>query len=196
MSLTNTRYNYGWVAITLHWLLFLLIAGLMASGNYSDSLPREAKDPQLIGIHKQVGVAVLMLMLFRLLWKLVNSSVRLDGSGALLRLVAHLNHWLLYAAVLAQAACGVLMSQLFGNDVFLLGFELPRFVDGREFLGIGARDMRGYHSIGGKVIAALVALHVLGALTHHFYWRDNILRRMWFGFQPGYTKDAQSHQRK
>ncbi|MGI9337083.1 MAG: hypothetical protein ACR2P4_01050 [Gammaproteobacteria bacterium] len=64
MGAFNTKDKYGAATIVLHWLLFLLIAGLLAGGSYFASLPGKEKIPMLI------GVAVLMLMLFRLLWKL------------------------------------------------------------------------------------------------------------------------------
>lgn len=189
MPLKNTPYQYGWLALTLHWLLFLLIAGLLASGNYSDSLPKEAKDPMLIGTHVQIGIAVFGLMLFRLSWRLINPAVRpVETSGALIRMAGWLNHWLLYATVLAQAAGGILMMQLSGREPHLLGFILPRFTDGATFLGMSAGDLRGYHDLGGKVLIALIVIHIAAALVHHFFWHDLTLRRIWFGYKTGLTK--------
>ena len=34
------------------------------------------------------------------------------------------------------------------------------------------------HEVAGKALIALIALHVIGALKHHFVDRDNVLRRM------------------
>lgn len=199
MAMTNNRNKYGWMAVLLHWLLFLLIAGLMASGNYSDALPRDEKVPQLIGIHKQVGVAVLMLMLFRLLWRLVNTSVESLAESGFVSFLAWANHWLLYLVVMAQAGIGVLMSQISGRAVSLFGWELPLLVGERGLLGDpdfipGARELRTWHTYGGYAILLLVGLHFLGALMHHFGWGDETLKRMWFGYKPPFEKEAHARR--
>lgn len=195
MSFMNNRNHYGWLVILLHWLLFLLIVGLVASGKYSHSLPREEKISELIFYHKQVGVAVLLLMMFRLLWRLVNTSVQPLVEGFLLRSAAFLTHWLLYLVVMAQAVVGITMSQAAGNEVKLFGAVLPElggelglltehvsevFADGRMLFT--------WHSYGAIAIGVLVAIHLIAALTHHFYWSDDTLRRMWFGYRAPYEK--------
>ncbi len=38
--------------------------------------------------------------------------------------------------------------------------------------------MKGIHEIGSNLGIALLALHVLAALKHHFINRDDVLRRM------------------
>jgi cytochrome b561 len=38
--------------------------------------------------------------------------------------------------------------------------------------------MKGFHALGSNISIALLALHVLAALKHHFINRDNVLRRM------------------
>jgi cytochrome b561 len=50
-------------------------------------------------------------------------------------------------------------------------FPLP----GAPSLGL---PMKGIHEIGSNLGIALLALHVLAALKHHFINRDDVLRRM------------------
>ena len=50
-------------------------------------------------------------------------------------------------------------------------FPLP----GAPSLGL---PMKGIHEIGSNLGIALLALHVLAALKHHFFNRDDIMRRM------------------
>ena len=205
MSIFNKRDAYGAVAIILHWLLFLLIAGLVVSGKYSDSLPTNGKDFQIIGIHKQVGVAVFMLMVFRLLWRMINRAPD-NLEGGFPAMIQFLVHWLLYLTVLGQALIGMSMSQLSGLKVSLLGWELPQIFDSPlpELLdpaGIlpwlsffddtpkaTAFMLREWHEIGGWLIIGLVGFHFLGAMYHWILLKDDAIKRMWFGYVPGYAR--------
>lgn len=200
MSALNKRDDYGWVAVTLHWLLFLLLVGLVASGKYSESLSVGSKNTALIDIHKQVGIAVFMLMMFRLLWRLINITPQAIATNILARLTAFLVHWILYIVVLAQALIGVLMTQLAGrNVVFLDTMKIPSMTKyAREFLefmpenivgdGSPARQMAELHHLGATAIISLVAVHAGIALAHHIFWGDDTLRRIFYGYVPAYAK--------
>lgn len=197
----NDRYRFGWFAVLLHWLLFLLIAGLVVSGKYSDSLSQTEKLPDLIATHKQVGVAVLLLMMFRLLWRLINLRPPSLSDSPIIPVLGFISHWLLYLVVIAQALGGVIMTQL--NSLYavtFLGWNLPVLVGEKGLFGPVAfilenkEQLRQWHEYGAHLMLALIALHVLAALAHHFYWSDETLRRMWFGYKPGYTRGSQAHR--
>ena len=197
MSIMNKRDTYGSVTIALHWLLFLLILGLMASGKYSDSLSRNEKIGFLIDIHKQVGVAVFLLMAFRLLWKLINQNVTSLHEMSLIRLLTFFVHWGLYLVVLGQALTGIAMLQYAGRDVFFFTMELPLFFG--EFGVIQLPEgwlpesskaipkfFRTLHHYGGNIIIVLVGLHFIGAIFNHLIGGET-LKRMWFGYLPPYA---------
>ncbi|MGI9306230.1 MAG: cytochrome b [Gammaproteobacteria bacterium] len=205
MPMFNERDAYGWMAMSLHWLLFLLIAGLVASGKYSDSLGGSQKIMLLLDSHKQIGVAVFALMLFRLCWRLINKKPEGVSDSTFISIAAFATHWMLYITVLLQALIGICVSQLFGHDVSFLGvLQVPSFVDTAksaldalsfmpEFIFEAdishAKKMRALHYWGGNAIMFLVAVHVLGALTHHYLIGDDTLRRMIFGYKPAYAKE-------
>lgn len=178
MGAFNTKDQYGKVTIVFHWLLFVLITGLLVGGLYSASLPGDEKIPQLIGKHKQIGVIVLTLMLCRLLWKLANPKVR-PLVGGFHAVAAAAVHWLLYLAIIAQAFVGIMMSQLSGRAVKVFGWQVPDISGGiAGFADAGM--MRELHWIIGYGIVALVVMHIIGAFMHH----KNVRRRMWFGYDP------------
>ena len=205
MSIMNKRDAYGGVAIFFHWLLFLLIAGLVASGKYSASLEAGDKVLDIINTHKQIGVAVFVLMALRLLWRLINTGVASLEEAKILRFAAFVVHWLLYLVILSQAFSGILSSQLFGRDVLFLGYQLPTLVGSGGLLagsvpeisalGISSNPKEaaavifGWHRIGGNVIIGLVALHFVAAIFHALKG-DETLRRMWFGYKPYYSKES------
>ncbi len=199
----NRRDQYGWMALLLHWLLFLLIAGLLAGGKYSASLPSGDKIGILIGAHKQIGMAVFLLMAFRLLWRIINTSVA-SSSSWLFGMLAFLMHWLLYIIVLMQAAIGVAMSQMARRDVVFFNFyELPSLADaGDRFLEIiaplipyfsaadapAAHQMRALHEFVGDTMIVLIGLHIVVGLWHHFMIGDETMRRMSFRYTPDYVQ--------
>lgn len=207
MPVMNKRDAYGGVAIFLHWLLFLMIAGLVVSGKFTDSLP--APKGQIIGVHKQVGVAVFLLMAFRLLWRLINTRVESLNENKLLRLLAFVVHWLLYLVVLLQALTGVLSSQLAGRAVTFLGNDIPLLVGqgglllekfpALPFLAqnsrIQAEQFHSLHHLGGTAILVLIGLHFLGVIVQVLR-RDETLRRMWFGYTPYYAKDFSKKRKR
>ena len=204
MGFFNSRDTFGGAAVALHWLLFLLLVGLVAGGKYSASLSPNDKDAMLIGIHKQIGMAVFALMAFRFLWRLINTTPQALSESFAVRSLALLVHWLLYLSVMFQAWVGVVMSQMFGRKASLFNvWEVPSMVDaGRrlleaipEWLGSilfqtakQAQQMRELHDWGAWLIIALVGLHIAGALTHHIVMGDDTLRRMWFGYLPDYAR--------
>lgn len=202
MAIFNKRDEYGWLAIVLHWLLFVLIVGLLASGKFSASLSSDDKIGFLIGAHKQIGMAALILMLFRLLWRLVNETVWVSEQ-VIVRFLTQSAHWLMYLVVLAQAMTGVMMTQLADRSAQFLGvFTLPSFTGlGRNILsvlpsdfaqsigavGSAASQMNALHGFLGNLLIVLILLHVGYALFHHIFYHDEVLRRIFFGYKPPYA---------
>src|SRR5437764_14708296 len=120
MHIKNTNSNYGIVAISLHWLMAVLIIGLLIIGLYMVSLPKGPDKFFLIGWHKQLGVVVLGLGIFRLIWRLLNIRPPL-----LLpwweKFAALTVHWGCYGFMLALPLSGWLMSSASGYEVSFFG---------------------------------------------------------------------------
>lgn len=92
------------------------------------------------------------------------------------KLLAHLGHWLLYALIIAMPLSGWVMSSASGFPVSVFGwFVLPDLVAPDMSLKALMLDVHEYMAYA---IIALVSVHVLAALLHHFYYKDNVLLRM------------------
>ena len=206
MAMFNRRDDFGWMAVSLHWLLFILLLGLIVGGKYSASLESSEKIRELVGIHKQIGVAVFILMAFRLLWRLANTKPEALSDVFIFKFLAFIVHWLLYIVVLFQAAIGVYMSQLGGRAVSFLGLELPSLTGQAnailEFIAFSpalhsflfaeiespGKQMRELHYWGGTILIALIVIHVLGVIMHQFILRDDSLRRMFYRYTPPHVQ--------
>jgi cytochrome b561 len=177
--LKNTADSYGIVAKGFHWLLFLMLGFSLIAGNVLASMPKGPEKLQAAGMHKSFGVLLLLLILARFVWRLINETPKdPEGTPAIQRLLAHAMHWALYALMFAQPLTGILMSQAAGYPVSFFGlFELPVLLDKDPSL---AQFFRGAHGIVWILLLTAVVGHAGAALHHHFIRKDNVLKQMSF----------------
>ena len=173
----NTANTYGVVAKVFHWLLFLMLTFSVVAGNFLASLPKGAEKLQAAGMHKSFGAVILMLILLRLMWRLINVTPRLpDETTAGEAFIAKAMHWGLYALMFAQPLSGIMMSQSAGIPVSFFGlFEFPVFLDKDQEL---AKTFLTMHGTVWILLVISVFGHVGAALHHHFIKKDNVLKQM------------------
>jgi cytochrome b561 len=174
--LKNTQDSYGLVARILHWLMAILIFGLIAVGLIMSELPKGDLKTQLVQTHKAIGALVLILLIIRLLWKLINPQPAPLSNDPRERLLGRLMHWALYVLIFLQAVSGVIMSQAHGYAVSVFGwFDLPTLVEKNKELAEAAEEV---HEFVWIVLAIGIAIHMAAALKHHFVDKDRTLIRM------------------
>ena len=176
----NTAITYGVVAKSLHWLLFLMLTFSIVAGNFLASLPKGAEKLQVAGMHKSFGVVILMLILLRLVWRLINETPRLPNeTTAGEAFIAKAMHWGLYVLMFAQPLSGIMMSQAAGFPVSFFGFfEFPVFLDKNPEL---AKTFLTIHGTVWILLVIAVIGHAGAALRHHFIKKDNVLKQMTAG---------------
>lgn len=175
--LKNTSEKYGSLAKFFHWLMFLLIATLLAVGFIMSDMENSPDKFFIYGIHKSTGIVVLLLAAIRLGWKFANVSPVLPAHMRNIeKLAAHAGHAALYVLMFAMPISGWMMSSAAGFPVSVFGlFTLPDLVPADKEL----RELFGEaHELLAFAIIAVVSLHALAALLHHFYHKNNVLRRM------------------
>ena len=174
----NTTENYGWLAKLLHWVIVLLLIGLVYAGLTFTGMERGVDRTELAGLHKSMALLTLLLMTVRLVWKFMNPRpADPAGTPAWQRTAGRLTHGLLYAAVYFQLTAGILVSGQRPISFFGL-LEIPPFLEQNEEQH---EFFEGLHGWGWKILAGLVTLHVLAALYHHFKLKDDVLRRITTG---------------
>ena len=183
MQWRNHLHGYGLVSITFHWLMTLLIFGLFALGKYMVSLdyyhPWYQAAPDL---HRSLGVAVALLLVLRLAWRLANPRPQPMGK-IWERRIALWVHRLFYLLTAAVVVAGYLITTADGQPVVVFGrFELPATLHGLE----NQADIAGqWHDGLAVALVSLAGLHTLAALKHHFIDRDDTLIRMLRPLPPG-----------
>jgi cytochrome b561 len=178
MALRNTSDRFGWLARTLHWLIALLLLGLIIAGLIFSGMERGPDRTELANLHKSVALLTLVLMTIRLIWKFLNPRPEHPpGLPAWQRASASIVHGLLYLAVYFQISVGILVAGQQPIGFFGL-FEFgPILVQNRE----QHEFFEELHEIGWIVLAVLVVIHVLAALYHHIVLKNDVLKRMTAG---------------
>ncbi|MCG2841508.1 cytochrome b [Sandaracinobacter sp. RS1-74] len=178
--------SYSRTAITLHWLIALLLIGNFVGGLLMEDL-FNAADPAtrqlgftVAQLHKSIGLTILVLSLVRLGVRLVAGAPPLPAHMTPVeRLLSKLTHWGFYAVMILVPLSGWVMvsaSPLAFPTIWFGLFEWPHLpiASSKETAGAASEA----HELMAFFGAFLFFLHVGGALKHHFWDRDDVLARM------------------
>ena len=187
VGLTNTRARYGRVAQAFHWTIALLFLAQYPGGIVMHELPATPDwidlKLWLYSAHKTAGIAIFALAVLRVGWALANPHPRLLNAEHRWEAFAAASiHWLLYAAILLVPLSGMLIHWT------TTGYA-PVWLPFPERIGLPTTDRAAgvaitLHKALTLTVLAAIALHVGGALKHHFIDRDATLRRMLPGRAP------------
>lgn len=175
MQLTNSNKQYGLIAILLHWIMAILIVGLII-GLYMTRIPIGLLKLKLFGWHKEYGILVLMLVMLRIVWRVTNIHPSLAELLTFERIAARIVHWLFYVFMIALPLTGWLITSAAGLEISFFGlFLIPNLISPNENLRALFQGIHQWLSYG---LIVTFCGHVGAALKHHFINKDTILRRM------------------
>ena len=176
MVYKNTSTGYGFIARVLHWSMALGVIALFVLGYWMRTLsyvsPYYQSAPNL---HQSVGMIILGLLIFRLIWKLCNPKPKV----ASLTRVEHLGsvslQWIFYLILFVIMISGYLILTLDGRGFSIFGsIQIPSVYSQK-----GLEQLAGkIHWVLAYLTMALVALHASAALWHHFIKKDDVLKQM------------------
>jgi cytochrome b561 len=169
--------QYGRVAMALHWLTALLIAGSFTVGLSMVGLPLGRQKLQWYAWHKSIGVTVFLLSCLRLAWRANHAAPPpLAAMPEWQRRASVLVHGVLYGLLLVTPLSGWIYSSSTGVQVVYLGLiPLPDLVPKDRQL---ARVLLALHLTLNFTLFSMVCVHTAAALKHHFIDRDTVLTRM------------------
>ena len=177
MSRSDTpAVRYTMTAIVLHWALAVFIIGEFAWGWWMLGIPKSPPGMRAdaYNLHKSIGMCVLALMVFRLVWNVVHRAPPLPAMPAWQARAVKATHALLYALLVVNPLAGLLGSVWSGYPIKWFGITLPAWGSDSPAL----KDaMSTLHLATGWLLAALVALHV-GAAIYHAVRGDAIMQRI------------------
>lgn len=174
----NSTEQYGWMAKLLHWLVALMLVGMVWAGLTFEDMARGPERDELKALHMSFGMLLLAIMVVRLVWKLMNEKpADPPGTPGWQGLAATATHWILYAGIFFQLTVGLLVAGQRPISFFGLFDVGPLVAEDREM----HEFYEDLHVQGWKILAIIVGLHVLAALYHHFVKKDDVLKRMTTG---------------
>jgi cytochrome b561 len=180
--LRNTETTWGSVARFFHWALGFAIIALFAYGLWMKGLPTREDRVYHYAIHASVGISVLVLMVLRVVWRLVNPTPKPPpGATALEIKASRFGHLAIYLGVFATLVAGWLLA---GSGKATLDYHLFGLVPMPNMLGTNS-PYHGFfeeaHELAAYALMALVAGHVAAAIWHQRIKRDGLLARMMSG---------------
>lgn len=173
----QTLQKYNTLQVSLHWFAALLILFMLVMGHFVLEATPNTDPTKFLGLkgHMVGGGLVLLLTLARLAWRFMSAQPphAKTGNGVLDKL-GIAAHYALYLLTLLVAFSGIgvaVQADLF-NIVWMGQGVLPETFD--QFAP------RAAHGIVTKVLAALIALHVVAGLYHQFVLKDGLFKRISF----------------
>ena len=175
MQLSNNLIRYGLLAKLFHWVTFLALIIQIPFGFYLVGLEFSDRRIDIENIHILIGISIFYIVLFRLIWKLINPAPKywkefFKGQS----IIANINHSLLYASIFTITISGVLKKLYMGEKlnffIYKYSFKESNFQLADSFYVV--------HIYANYLLIALVLLHIGAVIVHHFFFKDKIIKKI------------------
>jgi cytochrome b561 len=178
MSASNKKYDIN--TIILHWLTALIVFFQFISAEFWGYFPRPERHFLIIS-HMSLGFLLVVMLTLRIVWRVTFGTKISEIEPTLLDRGAKALHILLYLLLAAQMPLGFFTRWTDNQPLDVFGFAIA------SPLGTCSKATGNFldqvHDINAWIIMALVGLHAVAALVHHYLWRDTVLQRMLPGFR-------------
>ncbi len=178
MSDAAAPKRYPDSAILLHWLVLLLVVAAYACILLRTNFERGSDIREgLKAWHFTLGLSVLAATFLRiglrvLVWKTPPITPPPPRMLHLLSIAAHLA---IYAWLIAMPIAGWAVLSAEGDPIPFWGLNLPPLTSPDKAL---ADQVKELHETSGTIGYFLLGLHAAAALFHHYFMKDDTLRRM------------------
>ncbi len=168
------RYNA--TSRIIHWFSAIIILGMFALGFWMMELTYYSSWYQTAPYwHKSVGLLLAGLTLFRLIWKAITATPKIEGKPYEIKAAKAVHH-IMYLLFIVIFVSGYLISTSDGRGIEVFNwFTVPSAGE----LFPNQSDLAGQiHYYTTYALIGLALIHALAALKHHFIDKDNTLRKM------------------
>ncbi|MBR8063787.1 cytochrome b [Burkholderia ambifaria] len=174
--MTSQNPSFSVPARVLHWLMAMLIIAMLFVGAGMVSTV-SARYPQLLALHRPLGIAILLLALIRLGVRVTHRPPPLpSGIPPLQATVAKLSHYLLYGLMIAMPLIGWAMQSAGGYPISMWkGVELFPILP-HDIVVYG--QLRRLHGLLAYAFFLLIVGHLAAALLHAWIRRDGVFESM------------------
>ena len=174
MSILNNKSKYGLLSKLFHWLTAAGLIVQIPLGFYLVDLDFDQSRVDIENYHILFGLILFYATLIRLIFKLLTPTPDFKGSTFLgQKFIAKLNHLLLYLTLLTVTFSGIL-KKLFNGESLVVFFKKINLTYNYEL----SEQFYSIHILANYAMIGLITLHILAALFHKFFLRENILKRI------------------
>ncbi|MCP4123587.1 MAG: hypothetical protein GY751_17690 [Bacteroidetes bacterium] len=169
MTVASRKDGYTRTSIIIHWLSVIAVIALFFTHEGD-------RGSQAYMFHVGGGAIIGVFLLWRVFHRLARGMTEKPKQHFIFNLASSLTMWGLLAAIVTVVLTGYLVPWTRGLeiDVFNL-FSIPSPLNSNRDLHELAEEI---HEIAGQSLLPLVLLHIVGALKHALFDRDNIVQRM------------------
>ncbi|MES2050298.1 MAG: cytochrome b [Pseudomonadota bacterium] len=173
----NASERYNKISIGLHWFMVLLLIAVYATMELHEFFPKgSAPRKALLTWHFMLGLSVLAFAITRLVVRLKTTRPAIiPAPPAWQEILAKSMQVALYTLMICMPIAGWLVLSAAGKTIPFFGLELPALIGQNKEL---AERIVEVHGTVGNVGYFLIGLHALAGLYHHYFMKDNTLRRM------------------
>lgn len=177
--------GYGTTARIVHWVMAVLVILMIAAGLTMTSKVDRGLQDVLFIFHKSTGALLLLLVAFRIVWRLTHPAPPLPASlPQLQRFAAHATHFGLYFFLVVMVVSGYVRVTTGGFPIELLNaIGVPPLLPRAESV---AKVAKGIHAAAKYALIVLILMHVGAAALHRLVLRDGVFSRMW----PPFARSA------
>lgn len=174
MKIGNSENSYGIVSRIFHWL----VGGIVLYSMYI-AFDLEYAEPEnrleIITNHKALGVIILALTIFRVIWKTCNTTPVIEGN-LYHKILGHSMHYILYILIILMGVSGICMSFSYGYGINMWNlFTIPPLLDKNLEL---ANFLKATHELSGNTLIILIFIHICAAIYNHFRRKISIFDRI------------------
>ncbi|MDO6463460.1 MULTISPECIES: cytochrome b [Pseudoalteromonas] len=178
----DTPLTLSKTTISLHWIVAVLIIGLLGSGLYMENFEAFF----LMSWHKSFGVLLFAFALLRVTWRIINGWPKHTNTHPEYEMIlAKVIHYVLIISMLLMPISGLITSGMGGHGVDLFGLEIIPHNPNPEnpqrsmpFSESWSNLGKTVHGLTANALLVALGLHIVGAIKHHVIDKDNTLTRM------------------
>lgn len=169
------RYSTG--AMILHWAIAIAVIWDWRLAEAAEHAPR-GEHFAVLQPHFALGMAILVLTVVRLIWRLIHPAPPFSSDLARWeKVLARMVHVVFYVLLIGLPLMAWIGTSMWNQPTDFFGwFTIPNlpFAENRRT----GHDLQELHGTLGEVMLWLIVLHVVGALKHQLWDKDGDLYRM------------------
>jgi cytochrome b561 len=170
--------TYAAPAKWIHWIMALLIIGMIPAGISLVNLPDGPTKNFMYDAHRSTGIVILLLAVLRVIVKSRNPTPRPAATLTPFERIASVSaHHLLYLFMFLVPLLGWAAMSAYGGDWKVYGLFQP-FPIFPQLSESSWKFMFSLHKLAALTMTAVILAHIAGGLMHGFIKRDGVLQRM------------------